>query len=207
MDCAFCPQQKLIIFCSSNPTYHNLPLFFFFFSSSATISTMKLSAALLLVALKVSTASNPDDDLPTCPDGLVTKQQCYDYCSSMPDSVSRGWYAQHKGGAGNISQCTCTVGPNSADPSDYSCSRTPTSPPPMPPMRRNEKCAKSGIDDVQSCQDFCNGEYRRFPKAIVDANGFLKCECLDEQGGNVEWFCTASGRRPTQQEESYLRSG
>jgi hypothetical protein len=85
-------------------------------------------------------------------------------------------------------------------PIDFSCSRTPTPPPPMPPQKRTF-CEKQRrpLNSLEDCQAFCV-DYRRFPRAFMNANGMLTCECLDGRGGDVEWWCGT--KTP-----NYLRSG
>jgi len=192
---------------------------------------MKLIAALL-VALKIFTATAQEGDRPTCPDWMVTRDDCNTYCNEelaqFPGgSWEKGWI-QAEGGIGNISGCSCTAwetwegslecdvirvdGKIYCDPDripknkrpgrqfDMSCSRTPTPPPPMPPQQRTF-CEKQRrpLNSLEDCQAFCV-DYRRFPRAFMNANGMLTCECLDGRGGDVEWWCGT--KTP-----SYLRSG
>jgi len=61
-------------------------------------------------------------------------------------------------------------------------------------------CEQKGINSLEDCQAYCV-DNSRFPKATMNADGMLRCECLDGQGGNVDWYCDM---RTTPR---YVRSG
>jgi hypothetical protein len=224
--CAFAIHLVELIIPSFSRLDISKPIHFF-----SSFLAMKLIAALL-VALKIFTATAQEGDRPTCPDWMVTRDDCNTYCNGelakFPGgSWEEGWM-QAEGGIGNISGCSCTAwetwkgslecdvirvdGKIYCDPNripknkrpgrqiDMSCSRVPTPPPPMPQPGR-AFCELKGIKSPEDCQDYC-AEYSRSPRAIMDADGMLRCQCLDGPGGNVDWYCDM--RRTTPR---YVRSG
>lgn len=158
---------------------------------------------------------------------------CNRELANFPDgSWTKGWM-KAKGGIGNISGCTCTAwetwegstecdtirgrdgnyycnprripkNPRPGRQIDMSCSRTPTPRRPMKQPRGRGFCEEQSepLYTLEDCQDFCV-ENRRFPRAIMNANGMLVCECLAGQGGRQDWACgTMETTTP-----SYVRSG
>ena len=133
-----------------------------------------------------------------CDDFDITDwPSCRDECSNR--AANRGFAAHVDGGMGNISACYCTYGREREN--SFTCTREPTPPPPMPKPTRTQKCSKSGIDDQDTCFDFCLN-YERFPNYVGNADGLLWCRCRDGQGGEVDWECKGD-----QGQDSYLRSG
>ncbi len=193
-----------------------------FFSS---FLAMKLIATLL-VALKIFTATAQDADLPPCPDDIVTREDCHAWCQAELDGFPRGsWKNGWKditGGIGNVSGCVCTAeevwyrsiecrvnrynscreGQNNGRPGrqlDMSCSRDPITPPPPMPQTR-AFCEQKGINTLEDCQAYCV-DNSRSPRTTMNADGMLRCECLDGPGGNLDWYCDMSTT------PRYVRSG
>jgi hypothetical protein len=127
--------------------------------------------------------------------GIETWDDCVDNCKSLANG--RRYFARVEGGKGNISACYCTYGPNLEN--SYTCKRTPPPLPPFPEKRTPSKCNAYDINNEEECFAFCT-KYKRWAKYVGNANGPVRCDCQDVQGGPSVWYCKGEGS------DSYLRS-
>ena len=125
--------------------------------------------------------------------GITDWPGCNNQCIKL--AANRGYAAHTDGGRENISACYCNYGRQREN--SFTCTREPTFPP--IPSKRTGLCSDDGIEDQETCFDFCQ-KYQRLPQYVGNDNGLLWCRCRREQGGEPDFECRGD-------QNSYLRSG